>query len=128
MTQPEALPIASAQGNYVVEFLPSVATAVAAASSIPDTFFLVDRHVHSLYRGELALDGRRHLLIDATEEEKTIAGVTRVLDWLQRNDCTKKSTVVAIGVRCRSAHGMGHQRGRNGVHRQEDDAAEGLLR
>jgi 3-dehydroquinate synthase len=92
------LPIASAQGDYAVEFFASIEEALAAAARIDDPFFLVDRNVRALYRDELAfLEDARTLELDATEDEKTLAGVGRVVEFLQRNNATKKSTVVAIG-------------------------------
>jgi 3-dehydroquinate synthase len=96
---PVSLPIASAQGDYAVEFFPDVDAALQAAAGLDDPFFLVDRHVRALYARELAplLDGRRTLELDATEDEKTLAGVGKVVAFLQENNATKKSTVVAIG-------------------------------
>lgn len=96
---PEPIAIASAQGAYRVDFFPSVRDALAATAEIEDSVFLVDQNVLNLYRKEMApvLDGRRHLPLSATEEEKTIEGVTRVVNWLQANDCTKRSTVIAVG-------------------------------
>lgn len=92
------LPVASAQGNYDVEFFPSIGEALAAAARIDDPFFLVDRNVRALYRSELAfLEDARVLELDATEDEKTLDGVGRVVEFLQRHNATKKSTVVAIG-------------------------------
>jgi 3-dehydroquinate synthase len=95
---PEDLVIASAQGDYPVEFSSTIEQALEAVASIPDAFYLVDRNLLGLYpQLKNLLDGRRHLELDANEDEKTLAGVTKVVHWLQRNNCSKKSTVVAIG-------------------------------
>lgn len=94
-----SLRIHSAQGDYDVAFHASVHDALAATASIPDAFYLVDRNVLQLYASELGplLEGRNVLAVDATEEEKTLAGVTKVVSWLQRNNANKRSTVVAVG-------------------------------
>lgn len=95
---PTTLPIASAQGDYEVVFHPSVDAAIAATLAIDDAFYLVDRNLLALYASELApLRDARLLALDATEEEKTLAGVTKVVTFLQQNNATKRSTVVAIG-------------------------------
>ena len=92
------LPVASAQGDYEVTFHPSVEDAIAAAAAIDDALYLVDRNVKSLYERELApILGGRVLELDATEDEKTLAGVGKVVEFLQKNNATKKSTVVAVG-------------------------------
>jgi 3-dehydroquinate synthase len=95
---PVTLPIKSAQGDYEVEFFPSIESALDAAAKIDDPFYLVDRNVKALYERELApiLDGRV-LELDATEEEKTLSGIGKVVEFLQRHGANKKSTVVAIG-------------------------------
>ena len=95
---PVTLPIASAQGDYEVTFHSSVTDAVDAAARIDDALFLVDRNVKALYERKLApvLAGRV-LELDANEDEKTLTGVAKVVEFLQRNNATKKSTVVAIG-------------------------------
>lgn len=100
MTAPRhSLPIASAQGDYAVDFFSTIDEALAATTEIQDPLYLVDRNVLHLYEAQLKpfLGGRRHLEVDATEDEKTLAGVGRVVEWLQRSDATKRSTIVAIG-------------------------------
>lgn len=92
-----SLPIASAQGGYAVDFFDSIEEALQATTAIEDALYLVDRNVLRLYGQQLAPILGRHLAIDATEEEKTLAGIGRVIEWLQRSDATKRSTIVAIG-------------------------------
>lgn len=93
------LPISSAQGDYEVSFFDSPASALAAAASIADARFLIDANVLRLYERDLEpiIATGRLLPVDPTEDEKTLAGVERVVTWLQRTDSTKRTTVVAIG-------------------------------
>jgi len=106
------LPIRSAQGRYVVRFSAGVRAALEAAATLDDPFFLVDTNVLRLYAADMQpiLGSRNHLAVDATEEEKTLTGVTRVVDWLQGRNATKRSTIVAVGggivqdIACFSAH------------------------
>ncbi len=95
----ESLTIKSAQGDYCVEFLPDVPAVAEAVRGIARAVLIVDRAVAELYRDELApaLDQLPVLLLDATEDEKTLAGVLKVTTWLQEQGCTKQSAPVAIG-------------------------------
>ena len=36
-------------------------------------------------------------MVEATEEEKTLPGVTKVLDFLQQSNCTRQSVLITIG-------------------------------
>lgn len=60
---------------------------------------LIDRNVANLYMDDVAplINGMPTLSIDAIEDEKTIAGISRVLDFFQKNGCVKQTVVVAIG-------------------------------
>ncbi len=94
----ESLLIRSGQGDYSVEFHDEIASIVERLVEHRNAVLLVDRKVAALYPQELApaLD-LPTLLVDATEEEKSLAGATRVLTFLQQNDCVRDTTVVAIG-------------------------------
>jgi 3-dehydroquinate synthase len=96
---PKPLTISSAQGDYNVDFRATVDEAVREAAETRDAVFLIDRQVATLYAEPLApiLKGQPHLLLDATEEEKTLDGVGRVVCFLQQRNCTRQSVVVAIG-------------------------------
>lgn len=93
------LPIRSAQGDYVACFAPGVAAAVEAVLAAPPTAIVADRHVVSLYADALAplLAACPTLMLDATEETKTLAGVERVALHLQAAGADRRSSVLAIG-------------------------------
>lgn len=95
----QTLPIRSAQGDYQVHFSPDVSSALAATVTVGDCFYLVDATVMRLYDSELKepLSSRPCLVVEATEEAKTLGGVSMVVDWLQKNNATKGSVIVAVG-------------------------------
>jgi len=80
----EPLHIHSAQGDYPVDFVPSVAAAVEELAALPNAFFLVDEHVAALYADDLGelLAARPVHRVPATEDEKTLEGVGRFLTFL----------------------------------------------
>jgi 3-dehydroquinate synthase len=93
-----ALPIASSQGDYVVEPFADIASLAAAVASLHAPFVIVDKRVSSLYDRAFAAFARapRHVL-GATEAEKTLQGVERALLALQAAGGNKGTTIVAIG-------------------------------
>jgi 3-dehydroquinate synthase len=95
----ESLVIKSGQGDYCVEFLAELRAVAEAVRGIARAVLIVDRMVAELYRDDLApaLEQLPVLLLDATEDEKTLGGVIKVATWLQEQGCTKQSAPVAIG-------------------------------
>ncbi len=95
----DPLHIHSGQGNYTVEFPETLEALVEQITRLPKAVLLVDRNISRIYAAPLApaLAAHPHCEIDATEDEKTPPGVLRVLEFFQRNDCVKQTTVVAIG-------------------------------
>lgn len=91
--------IRSGQGDYEANFYDSLQGIVETLCRIPQTVVLVDANVADLYRDQLRplLKTVPVLAISATEEEKTIVGVSRVLDFLQSNGATKQTVAIAIG-------------------------------
>jgi 3-dehydroquinate synthase len=94
-----SLPIKSGQGDYVVEFLADVRQIAERIAALPNVVIVIDRNVATLYADVLrpVLQGKAALIIDATEEEKSLTGVTCALDFFQASNCVKQSLVVAIG-------------------------------
>ncbi len=95
----ETLQIKSGQGDYTVHFMDTLQQITEQLTALPNLVVLVDRQVATLYDDGLQplLSAFPTLFIDATEEEKTLTGVTRVLNFLQSSNCTQQSRVVAIG-------------------------------
>jgi 3-dehydroquinate synthase len=95
----QSLVIKSGQGDYTVEFLPRLEAVADRLRQVPRALLVVDRVVADLYREKLgpALDHLPTLVLDATEEEKTLAGVVKVATWLQQHNCTRQFIPVAIG-------------------------------
>jgi 3-dehydroquinate synthase len=95
----QPLVIKSGQGDYAVEFLPHVEAVTDALRQEPRAVLVVDRIVAESYAKELApaLECFPSLLLDATEDEKTLNGVAKVATWLQQHNCNKQCVPVAIG-------------------------------
>lgn len=97
-TDIDHLLIASGQGDYRADFLTSVAAAAAELSESTDRLVIVDPRVYELHRASLSpLDKFPVHFAPATEEEKTLEGVGRFLGFLQQNNATRRSQVIAIG-------------------------------
>lgn len=95
---PESLRIRSSQGEYPVHFQPSIAEVVAQVMAQESALFVVDRKVADLYRDTLApVLAAGPLLIDATEEEKSLEGVSKVAAWLLSKGANRKTVMVVIG-------------------------------
>lgn len=95
-----SLTIRSLQGDYAVNFENRVEHVVRQlVKDQPSAVLLADRQVAKLYGQQLALllEGMPTLLLDATEEEKTLTGVTKVVQWLQDQQCTRQTVVIALG-------------------------------
>jgi 3-dehydroquinate synthase len=94
-----SLPIKSGQGDYVVEFLDDFRQIAELIATLPNAVIVIDRNVATLYAEVLqpALQSKPTLMIDATEEEKSLLGVTRVLNYFQASNCVKASLVIVIG-------------------------------
>lgn len=95
----ESLPIRSAQGNYEVEFIPSLQTLAQSLQKIPNSVTIIDRAVASTYRQPLApaLQNRPVLEVSATEEAKTPSGVLAAWEFFQKSNATKSTELVVIG-------------------------------
>lgn len=92
--------IRSLQGDYAVHFEDSIEGAVGRVlKGRPSAVLLADRQVAKIYGQPLAplLEGVPALLLDATEEEKTLTGVTKAVHWLQEQGATRQTVVIALG-------------------------------
>lgn len=96
---PSFLPIRSLQGDYAVHFEDGIESVIRRVKDQSSAVLLADRRVAEVYGRPLAplLKELPVLLLDATEEEKTLTGVTKTVRWLQEQRCTRQSTVVALG-------------------------------
>lgn len=93
------LPIRSAQGDYFVQFVPNVDSAVDAICALPNVVVVADRQIAELYGSPLksVLTSQPCLLLEATEERKTPAGVLETWDFLLSANATRQTNVVVIG-------------------------------
>lgn len=93
------LAIHSGQGDYLVDFPVDLTQLLEQLEPLTKSLVLIDEHVAKVYHEQLAplLNRRPWLPVPATEDEKTLAGVQRVLDFLQQNNATKQTVVIVIG-------------------------------
>ena len=89
----EFIQIKSGQGDYSVRFYEELQDVVEIIKS--NVVFVIDKNVADIYPQFNSLNNK--LLVNAIELEKTLEGVSEVLDFLQSNNCTKESVVIAIG-------------------------------
>ena len=95
-----SLTIKSLQGDYGVHFEESLEDVVRRVLNYQrSTVLLADRQVAKIYGTQLAplLEGMPTLLLDATEDEKTLTGITKTVRWLQEQRCTRQTVVIALG-------------------------------
>lgn len=98
MNGDDHLTVRSGQGDYRVNFVSSLISAARELSALQDAFIIADAQVLDLHHEALApLEKFPTHRIPALEDEKTLAGVERFLGFLQKNNATKQSHVVAIG-------------------------------
>lgn len=94
----DVLTIQSHKGPYHVHFLDAISSIVGPLSEIRP-HFLVDAQVARLYAGALArvLAHPKTILIDATEENKSLEGIIPVVERLVENKIRRDHALVAIG-------------------------------
>lgn len=94
----ERMIIKSAQGDYPVDFVGEVAMVPMRVDAGPETFVIIDEalvHMYSVALGDLLKCPTYR--IKASEESKTLSGVSLFVDWLLKNKATRSAHVVAIG-------------------------------
>lgn len=94
--------IKSRQGDYSVSFHQTIAQGIEALGSLHECFVVVDSQVLRLYREQLAplVDEVPTLSIIASEEAKSLAGVSTLVEWLIEQRAVRSATIVAIGGGC----------------------------
>jgi 3-dehydroquinate synthase len=93
-----SLLIRAGQGDYPVEFLDDVESVAARVATYADRVVVMDRKVAALYPAlHAALQSAPVVLVDATEDDKSLRGVEKVLDFVQRHNGAKRTVLVAVG-------------------------------
>ena len=94
-----SLAIKAGQGDYAVDFVNNLLALVKIIQSVPRAVLVIDRQVAGLYHEVLApLTAQLPVIeIDATEDEKSLAGVTKVLGFLQQSNATRQTNLVVMG-------------------------------
>jgi len=99
LTPVENMLIRAGQGDYAVEFQRDAVTLMKELQNITTGIVLIDANVAEIYQEVFApmIAGMPVLRVPATEEEKTLTGIARVLEFLQQHNATKQTTLIAIG-------------------------------
>ena len=101
MTSPSltSLTIHSGQGDYQVDFISDLSQLLTALETNSKALVLIDENVSRIYQEQLSalLIRLPWLAVPATEDEKTLGGVQRVLDFLQQNNATKQTVIIVLG-------------------------------
>ena len=95
----ENIQIKSGQSSYVVDFVSNLSDLIELIQDIPNSVVVIDAKVAELYQDLFqSLDRNNTIVkIDATEEEKSLKGVTNLLTFMQKQGVRKQDTVIAIG-------------------------------
>ena len=100
MTEP--LLIRSAQWDYPVTFHSAIGDGIAALEEMPEALVVVDANVLNLHDQALRrlTEAYPTLAVDPTEEAKSLAGVTTLVQWLIDQRAVRSATIIAIGGGC----------------------------
>jgi 3-dehydroquinate synthase len=93
------LAIRSSQGVYPARFLPDLAALAREMAAVPRALLIIDRKVARAYPDFTAALAAAMPVreVDATEDEKTLEGCARVLTFLQENNATRQTNLLAVG-------------------------------
>jgi 3-dehydroquinate synthase len=82
--------------RYSVDFVENIES---LTNQVSGNVLVIDERVYDLYREGLGslLSSLPILRLPASEEQKNLAGVEKVLAFLQANDATKKTRLICIG-------------------------------
>ena len=90
--------ISSVNGDYLANFYPSVENLVDVISSRNDAFVLIDLHVSEGYEILMsALPPERYYVLESKEDNKSLAEVAQISEWLMNRGATKTSHLIGIG-------------------------------
>ena len=100
MTEP--LLIRSAQWDYPVTFHSTISDGITFVGDTSEVLVVVDANVLDLHEQALKpLTGAfPTLAVDPTEEAKSLAGVTTLVQWLIDQRAVRSATIIAIGGGC----------------------------
>lgn len=99
LTSIDPLEIYSQQGNYPVSFHTSITDGISALGTLSEAYVVIDSEVFAHHRAALAGLAERFptLILDATENTKSLVGVARLVNWLIEQRAVRSCTVVAVG-------------------------------
>ena len=95
----ETIQIKSGQGDYKVDFISNLSHLVDIIQQTLSSIIVIDRNIAKLYENLVQPLKKTNPIIeiDATEVEKSLIGVSKVLTYMQEQNATKKNIIIAIG-------------------------------
>lgn len=95
----DSFSINSAQGPYTVFFDKGLSGLAAKLLVVPGSLVVIDCAVHDRFGAQLAevLARTPHFIVQTSEDEKTLEGCSRVLTFLQANNASRQTQIIAIG-------------------------------
>lgn len=96
---PHKLSIQSQSKTYEVQFIAQIAELLTEICSLENAVIVADQCIGEYYADFIARLKTKFpvLFIAATEDNKTVAGMETVVQFLQQNNATRSTTIVAIG-------------------------------
>jgi 3-dehydroquinate synthase len=99
---PATLSIRSLQWDYEVDFADTINEALEKLGDVPEACVVIDAEVERLHGAALRpmLDRYPALVVEPSEEAKSLRGVERLVDWLIEQRVVRSGTVIAVGGGC----------------------------
>ncbi len=94
--------IRSLQWDYEVSFADTIKDVLEKLGDVPEACVVIDAEVERLHGAALRplLDRHAALVVEPSEEAKSLRGVERLIDWLIEQRVVRSGTVIAVGGGC----------------------------
>ena len=85
--------------DYSVLFVDDFSEAITKDSLEKGAFFIIDQSVYHLYSQQLqsVLRSKKHLIVEATEQHKTLDYAEIVIKFLLSNNIKRSDRLIAVG-------------------------------
>jgi 3-dehydroquinate synthase len=98
LKNPSPIEISSVNGNYFATFHTQIENILELLSSKNDVYVLIDQQISEKYQTLLSvIPADRYFVLESTEENKSLAKVEDVAEWMMNLGATKTSHLVGIG-------------------------------
>ena len=98
MKNPSPIEIYSVNGNYYATFHTKIENILELLSSKNDVYVLIDQQISKKYQALLSvIPADRYFVLESTEENKSLAKIADIAEWMMNLGATKTSHLVGIG-------------------------------